>query len=75
MHQEGTIRQIGDALGITIPKEVLERHHLSEGDRVYVVETEQGLLITPADPDFAKALDHAEETIRAYRDDLRELAK
>ena len=75
MYKEVTIRRIGNSLGTTIPKKMLERHRLSQGDKVYIVETEQGLLITPYDPDFAQALDHAEETIRAYRDDLRELAK
>ena len=56
MYKEVTIRKIGNSLGTTIPKKMLERHRLSQGDKVYIVETEQGLLITPYDPDFAKAM-------------------
>ena len=36
-------------------KRMLERFHLDAGDEVYVVETSDGLLITPFGPDFADA--------------------
>ena len=53
---------------------MLERHRLSQGDKVYIVETEQGLLITPYDPDFAEAMAIYEEGAKAYRNAMRELA-
>ena len=74
MYKEVTIRRIGNSLGTTIPKKMLERHHLSQGDKVYIVETEQGLLITPYDPDFAEAMNIYEEGAKAYRNAMRELA-
>ncbi len=74
MYKKGTIRRIGNSLGMTIPKKMLERHRLSQGDEVYIVETEHGLLITPYDPDFAKAMEVYEEGAKAYRNAMRELA-
>ena len=74
MYKEVTIRRIGNSLGTTIPKKMLERHRLSQGDKVYIVETEQGLLITPYDPDFAEAMAGYEEGAKAYRNAMRELA-
>jgi putative addiction module antidote len=75
MSKETTIRRIGNSSGLTIPKDVLERQHLSEGDRVHIIETEDGLLITPYDPDFEDAMAIYEEGAKTYRNALRELAQ
>jgi bifunctional DNA-binding transcriptional regulator/antitoxin component of YhaV-PrlF toxin-antitoxin module len=50
MSKETTIRAIGNSAGATIPKAMLERYRLAEGDRVHLVETEHGILITPLIP-------------------------
>ena len=75
MHVDTKIRQSGNALGVTIPKSLLERLKLTKGDTVYLVETERGLLVTPYDPDFAEAMEVYAEGAKAYRNALRELAK
>jgi len=75
MYKETTIRRIGNAAGMTIPKKMLERHNLAEGDKVFIVETEQGLLITPLDPDFAQAMQLYQEGNKTYRNAMQELAK
>lgn len=75
MSKETTIRRIGNSSGLTIPKEMLERQYLSEGDRVHIIETEDGLLITPYDPDFEDAMAIYEEGAKTYRNALRELAQ
>lgn len=69
------VKKIGNSLGVVITRKAAEQLHVREGDRLYVLVTPDGAVLTPYDPDFAEALDHAEETIRTYRDDLRELAK
>jgi hypothetical protein len=38
------IRAIGNSAGATIPKTMLERYRMAEGDRVHLVETEHGIL-------------------------------
>ena len=74
MPKQTTIRAIGNSAGATIPKAMLERYHLTEGDAVYLVELQEGILITPYDPAFKKALQVYEEGARTYRDAMRELA-
>lgn len=75
MTKETTIRGIGNSAGTTIPKAMLERYHMAEGDQVHLVETENGILITPFDPAFAEAMAIYEEGARQYRNAMRELAK
>ena len=70
-----TIRAIGNSAGATIPRAMLERYQLAEGDRVHLVETEEGILITPFDPAFAEAMSIYEEGAKQYRNAMRELAK
>lgn len=41
----------------------------------YAVDTEDGILITPYDPNFAKAMEIAERGSKKFRNALRELAK
>ena len=75
MTKETTIRAIGNSAGTTIPKAMLERYRLAEGDRVHLVETDDGILITPFDPDFAEAMTLFDEGAKQYRNAMRELAK
>ena len=74
MTRETTIRAIGNSAGATIPKAMLERYRLTEGDRVHLVETREGILITPYDPDFADAMAIYGEGAKRYRNAMRELA-
>jgi putative addiction module antidote len=73
--KETTIRAIGNSAGATIPKAMLERYRISEGDRVHLIETEDGILITPFDPTFADAMAVYEEGAKKYRNAMRELAR
>ena len=75
MTKETTIRGIGNSAGTTIPKAMLQRFHIAEGDRVHLIETADGILITPFDPDFSEAMEIYNEGARAYKNAMRELAK
>jgi putative addiction module antidote len=75
MVREVTLRQVGGSIGATLPKDMAERLHLEVGDRVLAVETEQGILLTPFDPDIEAGLAIAAKTAKKYRNALRELAK
>jgi len=75
MSEQTKIRAIGNSAGTTIPKAMLERYHLAEGDRIHLVETDEGILITPYDPDFQEAMQIYEEGSKRYRNAMRELAK
>jgi putative addiction module antidote len=74
MTKETKIRAIGNSSGTTIPKRMLERYRLAEGDRVHLIETDEGILITPFDLDFAEGMAMYREGAKAYRNAMRELA-
>ena len=44
-------------------------------DRVFAIETDRGVLITPYDPDFDAAMQAFDEVRRQYRNTLRKLAE
>ncbi|HEY8476770.1 MAG TPA: AbrB/MazE/SpoVT family DNA-binding domain-containing protein [Chloroflexota bacterium] len=75
MVREIVLRRVGGSVGATIPKDMAERLHLGVGDRVLVVETDRGLLLTPYDPTVEAGLKVAARAAKKYRNALRELAK
>jgi antitoxin MazE len=75
MVREITLRQAGGSVTATLPKDIADRLNVRAGDRVYVVETDQGVLLTPYDPSFGEALEAFDEVRRDYRNTLRKLAE
>jgi putative addiction module antidote len=75
MVREVTLRQVGGSIGATLPKDMADRLHLAAGDRMLAVETEEGILLTPYDPDVRDALAAAASNARKFRNALHELAK
>lgn len=73
--KETVIRAVGNSAGVTIPREMLDRYAIAKGDTVALRETEEGILITPFDPDFADVMDTAQKISKQYRNALRELSK
>lgn len=69
------VTQIGNSLGVILPKEVLARLKLEKGDQVHLTETPEGIALTPYDPNFADQLEAGREFMREYRDTFRALAK
>ncbi|HEY2050307.1 MAG TPA: AbrB/MazE/SpoVT family DNA-binding domain-containing protein [Caulobacteraceae bacterium] len=66
---------VGSSTGVVIPKEMLARLNVSKGDTLHAVETPEGYLLTPYDPDFAEKMEKAENIMRRYRNTLHALAK
>ena len=69
------VRKIGGSLGIILPKAVTDSLVVREGDEFYLSATEEGIHLSPYDPEFAAAVDDAKEFMRTHRDAFRELAK
>jgi putative addiction module antidote len=69
------IRRIGNSLGATLPRQVLQRLNVSEGETVFLTETPQGFALTAYDPTFDAAMQAFERTRKKYRNALRALAK
>jgi putative addiction module antidote len=69
------LRAIGNSVGVVLPKELLARLRVQEGDVLHVVETSDGVILTPLDPQVAEQLDAGREIMRRYRDTLHILSK
>ena len=69
------LTQIGNSMGVILPKEVLARLKLEKGDSVHLTETPDGVALTPYDPAFEEQLALGREFMREYRDTFRALAK
>ena len=69
------LTQIGNSVGVILPKEVLARLKVEKGDTLYVSETPDGVALTPYDPSFEAQLELGRDFMREYRDTFRALAK
>jgi putative addiction module antidote len=70
------IKKVGNSLGLILPKELLARLKLVEGDKFHIVEqTERGIKLSPYDPKHAKAMELARRSFRKYADTYKALAK
>ncbi len=69
------IRKIGNSLGVTLPKEALEKMSVSEGDIIFLTDSPEGFKVTPYDETFEKAMTAFGRTRSKFRNAFKELAK
>lgn len=69
------LTQIGNSVGLILPKEILARLKLEKGDSIFVTETPDGFNITAHDPAFEEQMKAAQKIMKKRRNVLRELAK
>jgi putative addiction module antidote len=69
------LTQIGNSVGVVLPKEILARLKLEKGDTVFVSDSVDGIRLTPYDPGFEAQMAAARRIMKKRRDVLRELAK
>ena len=69
------IISVGNSAGVLLPKELLTKLRVEKGDMLHVIETEDGIELTPYDPEFHAQMAVAEDIMREDRDILRKLAK
>lgn len=70
------VRKIGNSVGLILPKELLARLRLKEGDKLHIVEqSDRSLKLSPYDPKHAKAMEIARQGFREYADTFKALAK
>ena len=69
------LTQIGNSLGVILPKEVLARLKVEKGDALFVTEAANGVTLTPYDPGLAGQLELGREFMREFRDTFHQLAK
>ncbi|MFO7542805.1 MAG: AbrB/MazE/SpoVT family DNA-binding domain-containing protein [Thiobacillus sp.] len=69
------LTQIGNSVGLILPKDVLARLKLEKGDTVFVTETPEGVAMTPYDPGLEEQIEAGRAFMRDFRDTFHELAK
>ncbi len=69
------VRKVGNSLSTIWPKELLTRLNVKEGDELYAIETQHGVMITPYDPKFEKTMQSADKVFARFKNAYKELAK
>ena len=69
------LTQIGNSVGVILPKEILARLKLEKGDTVFVTDAADGITLTPFDPTLDEQIRAGREFMREYRDTFHQLAK
>ena len=69
------VRKIGNSLGVVLPKEVLAKLRVGEGDELTVSETPDGVALSGFDDETQRQLEIMRDIMHRYRNTLRELAK
>jgi putative addiction module antidote len=69
------LTQIGNSVGVILPKELLAQLRVEKGDVLYVTDSPDGVRLTAHDPAFATQMTAARSLMKKRREVLRELAK
>ena len=69
------LTQIGNSVGVILPKEALSRLRLEKGQTVFLTETPEGLVLTPYDPALGEQVQAGRAFMKEFRDTFHQLAK
>jgi putative addiction module antidote len=69
------IIQIGNSLGVTLPREALAAMKLDKGDTLTLTAAPDGFRVTPYDVEKASQLEAMRSVMKKRRNALRQLAK
>lgn len=69
------ITQIGNSLGVILPREMLTRLKLEKGDMVFATDTPDGVLLTSHDPAVEEQLELGRDFMQGFRDTFHQLSK
>lgn len=69
------LTQIGNSVGVILPKEVLARLKVEKGDTLFVTDAANGVTLSAYSAEFEAQMDAARRIMKKRRAVLRELAK
>ena len=67
--------EVGDALGVILPEDVIAKLQVGLGDEIYLTETANGFALTKFDPEFEAQLRIGRELMKERYDVLDALAE
>jgi putative addiction module antidote len=69
------ISQIGNSLGVILPREAVSALNVQKGDTLFLTPAPGGFRLTANDPEFDRRMEIARKIMKKRRNVLRELAK
>ena len=69
------LTQIGNSVGVVLPREALQRLKAEKGDTIYLTDAPGGYRLVSYDPAFEAQMSAAERIMKKRRNALRALAK
>jgi putative addiction module antidote len=69
------VTTVGSSTGVVLPKELLKKLRVSKGDLLRVIETPNGIELTPYTSEFDKQFVVAEQVMRSDCNVLKKLAE
>ena len=69
------LTQIGNSVGVILPKEVLARLKVEKGDTLFASEAANGITLSTYSPEFEAQMTAARRIMKKRRAVLHELAK
>ena len=69
------LTQIGNSVGVVLPKEAWARLKLGKGETVFLTEMPDGYALTPYDPGLEEEIKAGREFMHDFRDTFHQLAK
>jgi putative addiction module antidote len=69
------LRAVGTSTGVILPKQFLQRLKVRKNDELFAIETPEGYLLTPYDPEIEEQVKLGRELMKEHRETLRALAK
>ncbi len=75
MHFKLKLIQIGNSVGVTLPREMLAAMKVDKGDTITATPAPDGFRVTPYDPDTSSQMEVMRLVMKKRRNALRELAK
>ena len=69
------LRKVGNSTGMVLPKELLQRLKVGNGDELFLTETSDGVQLSPYNPDFAADVKLADTIMKKRRNVLRKLGE
>jgi len=75
MHFKLKLIQIGNSVGVTLPKEVLAAMKVDKGDTITMTPAPDGFRVSPYDADTEDQMEVMRQVMKKRRNALRELAK
>jgi putative addiction module antidote len=70
-----TLRKIGNSVGVIIPKEMLDRFGLKEGDELALEAKGGEISLKPTDDEFARQIEIGHKFMDKYKVALQKLAE